>query len=82
MRRTLGNLAGKLSAGAPAVFVVGHSTWNQTSLDTSGLFEELAADWFTLADHRWYPVRNRHMSYGRHNGANIDREYVLVLRRT
>jgi 16S rRNA G966 N2-methylase RsmD len=82
MRRTLGNLARKLPTGAPAVLVVGHSTWNQTSLDTSGLFEELAAEWFMLSDHRWYPVRNRHMSYARHNGANIDREYVLVLRRT
>jgi hypothetical protein len=35
-----------------------------------------------LEQEYWYPVKNRHMSYGRRNGANIDREYVLVFRRT
>jgi hypothetical protein len=70
-----------LVAGAPAVFVVGHSTWNSSALDTSELFEELSAPWFELDDYYSYPVSNRYMSYLRHNGASIDREYVLVLSR-
>jgi len=74
-------LARVLSTNAPAVFVVGHSTWNSSALDTSELFQELADPWFKLADYYSYPVSNRYMSYSRHNGASIDREYVLVLTR-
>ena len=50
-------------------------------LDTSVLLDELGGDDFELDEQLWYPVKNRHMSYGRHNGANIDREYVLLFRR-
>lgn len=74
-------LARVLRPGAPAVLVVGHSTWNRSALDTSELFEELADPWFELSDYYSYPVSNRYMSYSRHNGASIDREYVLVLSR-
>jgi hypothetical protein len=37
--------------------------------------------WFDAVDYYSYPVRNRYMSYSRHNGATIDREYVLVFSR-
>lgn len=70
-----------LEPEAPAIFIVGHSTWNSSSLDTSELFEELSGPWFDLSDYYSYPVSNRYMSYSRHNGASIDREYVLVLSR-
>jgi hypothetical protein len=82
MGRAFARLAAVLPAGAPAIFVVGHSRWNQASLDTSVLFTELAGADFRLDERYWYPVKNRHMSYGRRNGANIDREFVLVFRRT
>lgn len=82
MRRVLAELAGLLLPGAPAVLVVGHSSWNGNALNTSELFEELSAPAFKLVEQLWYPVRNRYMSYSRHNGASIEREYVLVLRRT
>lgn len=82
MSRAFAQLANALDPGAPAVFVVGRSSWNGASLDTSALLAELAKSTFDLEDELWYPVKNRHMSYGRHNGANIDREYVLVFRRT
>lgn len=71
-----------LQPGAPAVFVVGHSQWNNSQLETSSLFTELAGSKFALDEELWYPVKNRHMSYARHNGANIDREFVLVFRRS
>jgi hypothetical protein len=81
MSRTFARLAEVLRPGSPAIFVVGNSRWKGSDLDTSNLLAELSRPAFRLDDHLWYPVRNRHMSYGRHNGANIDREYVLVLRR-
>jgi tRNA G10 N-methylase Trm11 len=81
MTKVFERLAGVLNPGAPAVLVVGHSSWNGDHLDTSQLFAELAAPHFRLTDRLWYPVTNRYMSYSRHNQASIDREFVLVLER-
>lgn len=81
MHLSFRELAALLPARAPAVIVVGHSAWNGTALDTSELFSKLAGPWFRLEDSFSYEVRNRYMSYSRHNGANIDREYVLIFRR-
>jgi predicted RNA methylase len=81
MRLVFERLATILRPGAPAIMVVGHSTWNGLPLDTSQLFEGLATPAFALDDHLTYPVKNRYMSYSRHNEASIDREFVLVLRR-
>ena len=67
--------------GGPIVFVVGHSEWNGSEIPTSDLFIELAGNSFCLEDKFWYPVKNRYMSYGRRNGADINEEYVLVFRR-
>jgi hypothetical protein len=77
--RELGSV---LQPGAPALFVVGHSRWKDTPLNTSDLFAELARPQFELKEVLDYPVKNRYMSYARHNGASIDKEFVLVLRRT
>jgi hypothetical protein len=83
MARSFARLSAVLQEDTPAIFVVGHSKWNgEHSLDTSELLAEVAAPAFELDEQLWYPVKNRHMSYGRRNGANIDREYVLVFRRT
>lgn len=81
MRRVFTSLGGVLLAASPAVFILGHSTWNGDQLDTSDLFAELAGKQFELDEVLWYPVSNRYMSYSRHNGASIDREHVVVLRR-
>jgi hypothetical protein len=61
--------------------VVGHSTWNGQEIPTAELFEELAAP-LNLEEVLHYPVKNRYMSYSRRNNANIDREYVLILRKS
>jgi hypothetical protein len=76
------NLSHILPNGAPAIFIVGHSTWNGTEIPTSALFQEIAGSAFTLDEYLSYPVKNRYMSYARHNDANIATEYVLVLRRS
>lgn len=70
-----------LAAGAPAVFVVGHSSWQGGQIPTSDLFDEISGDAFRLEQVLQYPVKNRYMSYSRHNNADINTEYVLVLRR-
>lgn len=82
MTRVFERLAVTLRPGSPAVLVVGHSSWNGDNLNTSQLFAELASPHFGLKDRLWYPVKNRYMSYSRHNAANIDREYVLVFERS
>lgn len=81
MSRSFDELARVLPAGAPAIFVVGHSSWNSAEIPTTELFAEISGDSFTFDEWLWYPVKNRYMSYSRHNAADISTEYVLVLRR-
>jgi hypothetical protein len=81
MRLVLDGLAPRMPPKAPLVLVVGHSAWNGDEIPTAAVFAELASRDFSFDDLLWYPVRNRYMSYTRKNGASIDREFVLVLRR-
>lgn len=81
MSLAFNQMAAVLKPGARAVFVVGHSKWNGKTIPTGELFAELAGKSMELVEHLWYPVKNRYMSYSRRNGANIDREYVLVFQR-
>ncbi len=81
MRRSFASIGRCLAPSGWMVVVVGHSTWNGDVLDTSDLLESLARPGFQLVERLSYPTRNRYMSYSRHNGANIDREYVLAFRR-
>lgn len=82
MQKVVRQLASILSEKKFAVYVLGDSAWNGLELPTSELFIELSGDQFELVDHLWYPLVNRYMSYQRRNGANIDKENVLVFRRT
>ncbi|MET8865597.1 DNA methyltransferase [Nonomuraea sp. NPDC004580] len=81
MTQVFEELARVLPGGTPAVFVVGHSTWNGEEISTRRLLEELASSNFALEEQFSYPVKNRYMSYSRKNAANIDREYVLTFKR-
>lgn len=82
MSKVMRQLARHTDPGAPVVMVVGQSAWNGTRIPTVQLLQEIAQPWFSACPSLWYPVRNRYMSYARQNGANIDREYVVVLQRT
>ena len=81
MSRFFETLAAYLLAGGPVVLVVGRSRWNESSIPTGDLFEEIARPHFRLDELLWYPVKNRYMSYARHNGADISRDHIVVLRR-
>lgn len=81
MLRAIDQLSHILAKGKFAIFVVGHSSWNGHELPTTDLFTELASARFRLVEQFWYPVINRYMSYTRHNGADINKEYILVFRK-
>lgn len=81
MQKFFDGAAKVLPEGRDAVLVVGRSTWNGMEIPTSQLFTELAHRQFKLVEHSWYPIKNRYMSYERRNGADINREHVLVYRR-
>jgi hypothetical protein len=81
MQRVFEGLRDQLPVGAPAAFVVGDSRWNGGHLNSRQLMADVAEPWFEVVDVRSYPVKNRYMSYTRHNNASIDREYVIILER-
>jgi DNA methylase len=74
------SLAEHVTPTAPIVLIVGHSTWNKSEIPTTDLFAEIAVGKFELQEALWYPVKNRYMSYTRHNDADISTEHVLVFR--
>ncbi|MGN6201279.1 MAG: DNA methyltransferase [Solirubrobacterales bacterium] len=82
MSRAFQNIARRMDEGACCILVVGHSSWNGGSINTSQLMAELAQPHFKLGERLYYPVKNRYMSYERHNGASIDQEHVLIFERT
>ena len=82
MRQAVRQIATVLKRDSRAVFVLGKSTWNGETIPTTRLFRDVASGYFELEDTFSYPLRNRYMSYSRQNGADINREYVLVFRRT
>lgn len=81
MHLAIDAIARTLREGGKCLFVVGHSGWNGDEIPTTDLFAEIAHDTMTLDEVLEYPIKNRYMSYRRHNGANIDTERVLVMTR-
>lgn len=81
MDRALSQMAWVLKPSAPAVIVVGNAKWNGRRVVATRLIEELIADRFRVEEMLTYRTANRYMSYSRHNGADVNREYVIVLRR-
>ena len=78
MTRSVAGLSTLLERGKKAVFVVGKNSWNGNEIPTVKLFDEIVGENFKLIERHWYPIKNRYMTYSRHNNANIDKEYVLV----
>lgn len=70
-----------LQSGSPLVMVVGNNKIFGREFDTVSLFSELSKAYFEIEEIFWYPIKDRYMSYERRNGANINQEYVIVLKR-
>lgn len=79
MSKSLDGMAAVLRPGGKAVFVIGKNTTSGgLEIPSTDIFNEIACSRFQLCSTYWYPVKNRYMTYSRRNGANIDKEYVLV----
>jgi len=81
MDRVLTQMARVLKPKAAAIIVVGNAKWNGRSVQATRLIEKLIGDRFEVSEKFSYGTSNRYMSYSRHNGADVNREYVIVLRR-
>jgi DNA modification methylase len=81
MMVALEQIARVLKPRGRAVFVVGNAKWNGRSVRATKVLRELSKGRFTIDDSLSYASRNRYMSYERRNGANVNREYVLILRK-
>jgi len=81
MSRALANMSRALVPGGRAVLVVGNAKWNGRTVRATRLIEDLARDQFEVTSRFSYHLKNRYMSYSRHNGANVNREYALVLQK-
>ena len=82
MTKCVEGIAKVLKQGGKAVFVVGKNTTScGLTIPSTDILDEIAGERFKVAERYWYPVKNRYMTYARRNGANIDKEYVLVYER-
>ncbi len=79
MDRVLDEMAKARKSKGKAVVVVGNSKWNGRRVRPTRLLEELAGERFNFVERLSYATQNRYMSFSRHNGANVNREHVLVL---
>lgn len=78
MSRCIDGVASALKPRGKAVFVLGKNTTSGIEIPSTEIFDEIASSRLELNEQYWYPVRNRYMTYARRNGANIDKEFVLV----
>ena len=78
MRRVFERAGKVLADRGRAVFVVGDSQWNGHHIPTHKILVDVASPYLKLEGLSSYKLKNRHMSYARRNGADIDEEIVLV----
>ena len=79
MTKSVEGMERVLKRRGKAVFVLGKNTTSGgLTIPSTDIFDEIASTRLELCDRYWYPVKNRYMTYARRNGANIDKEYVLV----
>lgn len=79
MHRVIQRITKVLSNGGKAILVVGDSQWNGHIIPTHELLVEIAKPMLALEAAFSYKLKNRHMSYSRRNGADIDEEVVLIM---
>jgi adenine-specific DNA methylase len=80
MARALARMTEVVIPGGPIVIVVGDVRFCGVQVSMLELMKDLAGERLIVADHLWYPIMNRYMSYSRRNEANIAADHVLVFR--
>lgn len=80
MARSLARMVAVVPPGAPVVIVAGDVRFCGIHVSMLELMKDLAGERVLIADHLWYPILNRYMSYTRRNEANIAADHVLVFR--
>ncbi|UAJ10683.1 TRM11 family SAM-dependent methyltransferase [Glacieibacterium megasporae] len=81
MFRALVGMSEIVAGNGAIVVVAGDVRFCGMPVSMLELIKDLAADKLKIADHLWYPIINRYMSYKRNNEANIAVDHVIVLRR-
>lgn len=82
MARSLASMSQVVTPGGPIVIVAGDVRFCGERVSMLELMKDLAGDALSIADHLWYPIINRYMSYARHNDADIAADHVIVFRGT
>lgn len=81
MARALLNMANLVVGDGPVVIVAGDVRFRGVDVSMLELMRDLASPQLYIADHLWYPIINRYMSYTRHNEASVAADRVLVFRK-
>jgi SAM-dependent methyltransferase len=80
MSRSLARMMDVVKPGGPIVIVAGDVCFSGVHVSMLELMKDLAGERLMIADHLWYPIINRYMSYSRRHEANIAADHVLVFR--
>jgi hypothetical protein len=80
MSRSLARMMEIVTPGGPIVIVAGDVRFCGVEVSMLELMNDLTGERLKIADHLWYPIMNRYMSYSRRNEANIAADHVIVFR--
>ncbi len=78
LEQNFAQVAQVLRPGGTFVVTIGNSQTGEYEIDTHSFAKHLACKYFRFRMEFSYELRNRYMRYTRHNGANIDKEWVMV----
>jgi DNA modification methylase len=78
LETSLGQIAQVLRPGGTFVMFIGNSITGNHEINSHSFAKELAARYFEYEIEFSYEIRNRYMRYTRHNGADIDTEWVMI----
>jgi DNA modification methylase len=82
MARALACMANVVTPGGPIIIVAGDVRFCGVPVSMLELMNDLADERLAIADHLWYPIVNRYMSYSRRNEASIAADHVIVFRQS
>ena len=81
MARAFARMADLVKPGGKVVVVAGDVTFCGRKVSMVPLMTDLVDPRLQMADHLWYAIKNRYMSYARKNEADIAADHVIVFER-